>query len=506
MAANKRRNAWGLKERDSAILLHISSLPSGAGIGTLGQEAYAFVDFLKQCGCTVWQMLPIGPTGFGDSPYQSASTHAGNPLFVDCETLVREGLLDAVEPVPPEESKNVVHFEAVRRRQETMLARAFALSRERLKKEVDAYRNCSFWVEDYALFTALKELFEGAPLWAWPDGAIRRREPDALARYRSMLEEQIEYHIFVQYLFHRQWENLRSYCNDNGIRLLGDIPIYVAGDSADVWADPGMFQVDGERRPVKVAGVPPDYFSEDGQLWGNPCYQWKAHKKEGYAWWVQRMWSVARRFDMVRLDHFIGFARYYAIEAGAPNAREGTWEKGPGKGLFRALRRKVPGLQIIAEDLGVVSPAVKRLLKWSGFPGMQVLQFAFEGKSDDPGLPDNVGENCAYYTGTHDNDTTLGWIHSLDGKHRKKVRKALKIKKDAEILPAMIQSVLGSRAKLAAIPMQDYLGLDTEARMNLPGSVGGGNWRWRMEPGAANDALARRIAELNRKTGRGRKT
>jgi 4-alpha-glucanotransferase len=299
---------------------------------------------------------------------------------------------------------------------------------------------------------------------------------------------------------------LRSYCNDNGIRLLGDIPIYVAGDSADVWADPGMFQVDGERRPVKVAGVPPDYFSEDGQLWGNPCYQWKAHKKEGYAWWVQRMWSVARRFDMVRLDHFIGFARYYAIEAGAPNAREGTWEKGPGKGLFRALRRKVPGLQIIAEDLGVVSPAVKRLLKWSGFPGMQVLQFAFEGKSDDPGLPDNVGENCAYYTGTHDNDTTLGWIHSLDGKHRKKVRKALKIKKDAEILPAMIQSVLGSRAKLAAIPMQDYLGLDTEARMNLPGSVGGGNWRWRMEPGAANDALARRIAELNRKTGRGRKT
>ena len=484
-------------ERESGILLHITSLPSPGGIGTLGQAAYDFADFLKASGITLWQVLPIGPTGYGDSPYQSSSTHAGNPLLIDGEMLEKEGIVSGVQPPRPPKDPCRADFQQVKAEKAQLLQRAFDQSYHKLEPEVNAFRAAQGWVEDYALFEAAREHFEFAPLDAWPDKALRMRQPQALADWREKLASRIDYFAFVQYLFDRQWEKLRFYCNMNGIKLLGDVPIYVAGDSADTWVDPQVFRLDADRRPVKVAGVPPDYFSQDGQLWGNPCYDWKAMKKESYAWWVKRMATMARRFDMVRLDHFIGFAHYYAVDYGAPNARVGKWKKGPGKALFRVLERELPQLRIVAEDLGVQSPQVHRLLKWSEFPGMKVLQFSFGSGPKDPGLPANVKKNCAYYTGTHDNDTTLGWWKSAGDQERKLAAKVLGVKKDSQVVQAMVKAVLASRARIAVIPMQDYLGLDTWARMNLPGSVGGDNWRWRMAPGAADEALARRIAKLN---------
>lgn len=490
-------------QRESGILLHITSLPSPGGIGTLGQAAYDFADFLKASGITLWQVLPIGPTGYGDSPYQSSSTHAGNPLLIDGEMLEKEGIVSGAQPPRPPKDPCRADFQQVKAEKAQLLQRAFDQSYEKLRPEVSAFRAAQDWVEDYALFEAAREHFEFAPLDAWPDKALRMRQPQALADWREKLASRIDYFAFVQYLFDRQWEKLRFYCNMNGIKLLGDVPIYVAGDSADTWVDPQVFRLDADRRPVKVAGVPPDYFSQDGQLWGNPCYDWKAMKKESYAWWVKRMATMARRFDMVRLDHFIGFAHYYAVDYGAPNARVGKWKKGPGKALFRVLERELPQLRIVAEDLGVQSPQVHRLLKWSEFPGMKVLQFSFGSGPKDPGLPANVKKNCAYYTGTHDNDTTLGWWNSASDQERKLAAKVLGTKKDKQVVQAMIKAVLASRARIAVIPMQDYLGLDTWARMNLPGSVGGNNWRWRMAPGAADEALARRIAALNQQAERG---
>ena len=490
-------------QRESGILLHITSLPSPGGIGTLGQAAYDFADFLRASGVTLWQVLPIGPTGYGDSPYQSSSTHAGNPLLIDGEMLEKDGIVSGAQPPRPPQDPCWADFEQVKAEKAQLLQRAFDQSYEKLRPEVSAFRAAQDWVEDYALFEAAREHFGYAPLEAWPEEGLRLRRPQALAEWREKLARRIDYFAFVQYLFDRQWGKLRFYCNMNGIKLLGDVPIYVAGDSADVWVDPQMFQLDKDRRPVKVAGVPPDYFSEDGQLWGNPCYDWKAMRKAGYAWWIRRMATMARRFDVVRLDHFIGFAHYYAVDAGAPNARVGKWKKGPGKALFRALKRELPQLSIVAEDLGVQSSKVQELLKWSGFPGMKVLQFSFGSGLKDPGLPANVKKNCAYYTGTHDNDTALGWWKSASAQERKLAAKVLGVKKAGQAAQAMVEAVLMSRARMAVIPMQDYLGLDGGARMNLPGSVGGSNWRWRMAPGAADGALAQRIAQLNRKAERG---
>ena len=492
-------------ERESGILLHITSLPSPGGIGTLGQAAYDFVDFLKASGVTIWQVLPIGPTGYGDSPYQSSSTHAGSPMLIDGDLLVQEGILDAASEIPAVEDPQRVDFEYVKAAKTRMLERAFAQSYQKLESEVSAFRASQDWVEDYALFEAVREHFGFAPLDQWPDRALRLREGGALAAWRKKLGERVDYYAFQQYLFDRQWEKLRFYCNMNGIKLLGDVPIYVAGDSADTWVDPQVFRLDRDRRPVKVSGVPPDCFSEDGQLWGNPCYDWKALKKSGYAWWVKRMATMARRFDMVRLDHFIGFANYYAIDYGAPNARVGKWKKGPGKGLFRALGQALPQLKIVAEDLGVQTPRVRQLLKWSGFPGMKVLQFSFATGPKDAGLPGNVKKNCAYYTGTHDNDTSLGWWKNAGEGERRLAAKVLGTKKEEQVAAAMVRCVLMSRARIAVIPMQDYLGLDGWARMNLPGSVGGNNWRWRMLPGAAGPLLAENIARLNREAERGKR-
>ncbi|MEF9973521.1 MAG: 4-alpha-glucanotransferase [Clostridia bacterium] len=487
--------------RRSGILMHMTSLPSQEGIGTLGSGAYAFVDFLKKTNTAIWQMLPIGPTGYGESPYQSSSTFAGNPLLIDAQRLRDEGLLDL--PSTPAPASAQVDFDAVKQEKTRLLARAYELSYEKLAPEIEAFRRANSWLDDYALFEALREHFGFAKWVDWPDRAIRMREEGALKHYRELLAPRVNYHAFVQYLFSRQWEKLHFYCRMNGVSLLGDLPIYVAEDSADTWANPELFKLDEERRPLKVAGVPPDYFTADGQLWGNPCYDWRANKKTDYAWWLERMRAVADRFDMVRIDHFIGFANYYAIPSGAPNARIGKWKKGPGKSLFRVIKQALPELEIIAEDLGVTGPRVKDLLKFCGYPGMHVLQFAFGTNMKNQDLPANVKKHCAYYTGTHDNATTREWYEGASPDERKNLMKALELAPDEDAPDAMIRCVLTSRAFIAVVPMQDYLGLSGVARMNTPGTVGGQNWRWRMQPGMLNEALAERIRALTCEAERG---
>ena len=356
--------------RRSGILMHISSLPGPGGIGSLGKEAYAFADFLKASGMAVWQVLPLGPTGYGESPYQSSSVFAGNPMLISCAALREAGLVtyDDGEEFTPDDPERV-DYPAVRENKEKLLRRCFAQSEGKLQKELAAFRRENPWVEDFALFTALKARYGGVMWTKWPDREVRRRQPAALERCRRELDGEIRYHLFCQYLFFRQWFALKRYCNGLGIRLFGDMPIYVAEDSADTWTRPEVFQLDGEGVPKRVAGVPPDFFSADGQLWGNPLYRWFSLRLHGYGWWVERMAAMAKMYDIVRIDHFIGFANYYSVPQGAPNARTGKWIIGPGKSLFRTLERKIPGLNIVAEDLGCVNDRARRLLTAVGLRG-----------------------------------------------------------------------------------------------------------------------------------------
>lgn len=491
--------------RQSGILLHISSLPGPGGIGSMGREAFAFADFLRASGMSLWQVLPMGPTGYGESPYQSSSVFAGNPMLISCARLREEGLLtyeDSEEFSP--EALDQVDFPAVRENKEKLLRRCFAQSEKKLAKELTDFIRENPWAEDFALFTAVKKHF-GDQMWTrWPDEGIRLRQKDAVARYRRELDVEVRYHLFCQYLFRRQWFALKKYCNGLGIRLFGDMPIYVAEDSADTWTHPKVFQLDKNRVPRRVAGVPPDYFSADGQLWGNPLYRWTSLRLHGYAWWVERMRAMAAMYDLIRIDHFIGFANYYSIPYGAPNARGGKWVVGPGKSLFRTFNRKLPGLPIIAEDLGCLSPRVQRLLNYVGYPGMKVLTFAFGSGDDNVHLPQNYPTNCVAYTGTHDNDTVLGWLSAQDENTVAHARRVLGFDKAEDAPEAFIRGVMESRADTAVIPMQDALHLDGSARMNLPGTIGG-NWLWRMLPGSDNAELARHLRELNNATHRGTK-
>ncbi len=466
--------------RESGILLHITSLPSLGGIGTLGACAYRFVDYLRDAGMQIWQMLPIGPTGYGQSPYQSASTFAGNPLLIDCVLLIEQGFLGADSYAPLPDSAQV-DFDAVAQQKEMLLRQAFARSYSIYQTEVRSFAAQEKWLTDYALFTALKAHFGGVSWQEWPDEGARLRQAEALEKYRSMLADEIAYHSFVQFLFYRQWFALKEYANRQGIRFFGDMPIYVALDSVDAWAQPGVFQLDQKRRPVRVAGVPPDYFSADGQLWGNPLYDWKKLRRQKYHWWINRLAAMGRFFDLVRVDHFIGFANFYSIPAGAKTARVGKWVKGPGKGFFRRVKKELPQVNIIAEDLGEVNARVKRLLRYCGYPGMKVLCFAFGGGENNPHLPQHHTQNCVVYTGTHDNDTVLGWWHTASENVKAHARRVLHITDDSQLTDAMIAAALQSVADIAIIPMQDYLRLDGMARMNVPGTVGG-NWGWRMTP------------------------
>lgn len=491
-----------IQVRESGILLHISSLPSPGGIGCLGQEAYDFADFLQASGMRIWQVLPVGPTGYGESPYQSTSVYAGNPLLISCDKLRDEGLLtfdDSEQYSSADDSR--VNYENVCENKMKLLKRSFDQSADKLEQELNLFRKNQPWVEDFALFTAVKNYF-GQIMWSkWPDKAIRFREPDAVAKYRDLLKDDIHFHIYCQYIFRKQWLELKTYCNERSIQLFGDMPIYVAEDSSDTWTHPEVFQLDRDRIPKKVAGVPPDYFSEDGQLWGNPLYRWHWLKRHGYKWWVDRMKVMSTLYDLIRIDHFIGFANFYSVKYGMPNARIGKWIKGPGKSLFRKLTEEIPDIKIIAEDLGCVNRRVRKLLDWCGYPGMKVLTFGFDSDESNPHFIGNYSANCVAYTGTHDNDTTLGWAQKASEDALAYAKKTLHFSDVKEAPAAFINALFSSQCDRVVIPMQDVLELDSNARMNYPGTVGG-NWVWRMKDGSTTADLAMKLYYLNKKTDR----
>lgn len=485
--------------REAGILMHITSLPGAEAIGTLGQEAYAFADFLQAAGMKIWQVLPIGPVGYGNSPYQSPSTFAGNPMLISLEALKSEGLLNA--EIDPVQAADAVDYTAAAAAKEQLLRLAFEQSGDKLAKEMDAFAAAHPWAADYALFQAIKTKYP--TIWtSWPDRLKFRRDLPAL---QAEYAEEIRYQLFVQTLFFKQWFALKRYCNERGISLFGDMPIYVAEDSADTWTHPEVFQLDKNRIPKRVAGVPPDYFSADGQLWGNPLYRWTSLRLHGFGWWVERMRAMGEMFDIIRIDHFIGFANYYSIPHGAPNARGGKWVIGPGKALFRTLSKALPNLRIVAEDLGCVTDRVRKLISFTGYPGMRVAEFGFDGGGDSQHRPDRYVPNCAAYTGTHDNDTVLGWVKHASEESLREAKACIGFETEADAPAAFVRAVLQSNANIAMLAMQDILGLDSDCRMNLPGTTGN-NWRWRMLPGAATDAIARNLHDLVVTTKRGNLT
>lgn len=490
--------------RSSGILLPVSSLPSPCGIGSFGDAAYEFVDFLVAAGQKYWQMLPLGPTSYGDSPYQSFSTFAGNPYFIDLGRLVEGELLSKADTdILWGESAESVDYGLLYEKRYTVLRRAYenAKARPAHMNRLAAFSlENEAWLEDYALFMALKDHFSGHPWTEWPR-ALRLREPDALAAYRAELADPAGFYRFLQMLFFEQWDALRRYANERGVKIIGDLPIYVPLDSADVWAGPAEFQLDENRLPRAVAGVPPDYFTADGQLWGNPLYDWAHMRQSGYAWWMRRMAQAARLFDTVRIDHFRGLASYWAVPYGAANARGGEWIEGPGIHFVRALRETFPQLEIIAEDLGLMTPDVIALVHESGLPNMKVLQFAFDANEPSNYLPHAYERRCVCYTGTHDNTTVRGWYAAASAGDRALAQRYLGLSEAEGVNWGFIRGGMSSVADLFVAQMQDYLGLGDEARMNLPGTVGG-NWQWRMQKGAYDGALAEKIAYLTRICGR----
>lgn len=484
--------------RSSGILMHISSLPSPYGIGTLGKEAFRFVDFLSASGQSYWQILPMNPTGFGNSPYQAFSTFAGNHYFIDLDILVEEGWLrkKEIEAVSWGNDPESVDFDQMSAERLAILHRAydrFICSPNRdfmrfLQQEKD-------WLREYGIFMALKEKF-GNSDWSQWDAPLRRHDENALREATLDLRYEITFHYFLQYEFYLQWNRLRDYCRSKGIRLIGDVPIYVPYDSADVWANTGLFQLDAELTPTEVAGCPADDFNEDGQLWGNPLYNWEAMAADGYRWWLRRLRAAARMYDVVRIDHFRGFESYWAVPYGAPNARKGVWKKGPGQEFVSTLRKKLRGLNFIAEDLGFLTPEVVELRKASGFPGMKVLEFAFDPREPSDYLPHNYEPNCVCYTGTHDNATVMQWFSELPDESRDFARRYLALSDREGIHWGVIRGGMSSVAELFIAQMQDYLALPAYARMNEPGYINDRNWRWRMKPDALTMELSAQIREM----------
>ncbi len=485
--------------RSGGILLHPTSLPGPYGIGDLGLQAYRFVDFLVDSGCKLWQVLPLGPTGYGDSPYQCFSAFAGNPYLISPDFLLRDGLLTESDLTnKPDFSDSRVDFGLLIPWKLNFLQKAFAryqASPESLRAEFDSFRadNAS-WLDDYALFMALKDSYGGGAWNGWPD-EVKKREAFAMDQARKSLENHILRFAFYQFLFFKQWNALRQYSNDKGIKIIGDIPIFVAGDSADVWANPELFFLDEHGNPTVVAGVPPDGFSATGQLWGNPLYRWDEHKRTGYAWWIERVKSTLSRVDIMRLDHFRGFAGYYAIPAIDETAEHGKWVPGPGADLFRVIQSALKNeLPIIAEDLGLITPDVIAIREEFQLPGMKILQFGFSGP-DNPFLPYLYTHNCVAYTGTHDNDTALGWLATTSKDEREFALRYLHTD-GHDFSWALIRAIWSSVAMFAVAPMQDLLSLGGEARMNYPSRLGG-NWEWRMREDDMNDLLAKRLQEIN---------
>jgi 4-alpha-glucanotransferase len=488
--------------RHAGILLHPTSLAGPYGIGDLGPSAHEWVDFLGAAGCRLWQILPLGPTGYGDSPYQSFSAFAGNPYLVSPEALQADGLIDAIEH--PEFDDESVDFGSVIPFKLDLLANAyekFASGRAShpLAGRFRGFKRRQAWLEDYAQFMALKEVHDGKAWVEWPD-EYRHRQPEAIGEAKRDLADTIDRIKFGQFLFFRQWEALRARARDQGVRIIGDIPIFVAHDSADVWVKRELFAMKRDGYPRVQAGVPPDYFAPQGQLWGNPLYRWAVHRHNGYQWWVDRLTSTLKLVDLVRFDHFRGFYDYWEVPAGAATAETGVWRRGPGGGLLGALRESIGDLPLIAEDLGgELSPGVTRLRDRFKLPGMKVLQFAFQPGSDH--LPHKYGhENWAVYTGTHDNDTTRAWFDNAMAAEQDHALRYMHV--DPAGVPAgLIRLAWSSIARYALAPLQDFLELGTEARMNTPNVVGG-NWRWRMAPGSANEGLRARLRDLNETYGR----
>ncbi|MCM1335781.1 MAG: 4-alpha-glucanotransferase [Bacteroides sp.] len=487
-------------ERSCGVLMHITSLPSPYGIGSLGAEAERFLGWLKRAGQKYWQVLPIGPTGYGDSPYQSFSTFAGNPLLIDLDALAEKGLIprEALSAADFGGDPTVVDYEKVAKAKKLLLRAAFEKFRP---DETDgAYEKFiereAFWLDDYALFMAIKEE-NGLVSWTeWSD-PLRKREPSALAAARERLKQEIDHQKFLQFIFYGQWEKLKSAANRDGIKIIGDIPIYVSPDSADVWAEPRLFQTDEDLFPKAVAGVPPDYFSATGQLWGNPLYDWDEMKKDGYAWWGRRLEKASSLYDVVRIDHFRAFDTYWAVPYGEKTAVNGEWRNGPGMDLWSVLKEKYPDVAIIAEDLGDIFDSVKELLKASGFPGMRVLQFGFNPEfSENDHLPHRYPENAVVYTGTHDNSTVLGWFKAADPRARAMAKRYLKPRLFEKTHKTFIRALYASAAALAIVPLQDILGLDDRARMNVPSTLGG-NWGWRAKPGQITDQAADYLKDLS---------
>ncbi len=483
-------------QRSAGVLLHPTSLPGPHGIGDVGPQAYRWIDWLAATGCAWWQVLPLGPTGYGDSPYQCFSAFAGSPFLVSPELLLQDGLLTTDDlDDRPEFPADRVDFGAVIHWKLKLLDRAFERYRAEtapLRTQFEAFQaQESYWLSDFALFMSIKEAQDGVAWEHWPK-PLRMRDPQALAEARQ--SEAVQRHAFRQFVFFKQWAALREYAHARGVRIVGDIPIFVAFDSADAWSHPELFYLDEERKPTIVAGVPPDYFSPTGQLWGNPLYRWEAHAQSGYAWWIDRMHATLKQVDLIRLDHFRGFAGYWAVPYGNRTAEIGEWRPGPSKPFLAALQQALGDLPIIAEDLGLITPDVIELRDSFDLPGMRIFQFGF-GTPKDPFLPHNYVRNCVAYTGTHDNDTVLGWYKTAPKSEQVLARKYLNA--TAHNLPwAMIRSLWASVANTVVAPMQDLLSLGTEARMNFPGKLGG-NWAWRVQDDQLTDELQAKLLEFN---------
>lgn len=489
--------------RTSGILMHISSLPSDYGIGTMGIESYKFVDFLKNAHQRMWQILPVGPTSYGDSPYQSFSTNAGNPYFIDLDILTEKGLLKKSDYCNLNwgKDKKAVDYELIYKNRFKVLRKAF----NNFKKDIpDAFNKFlsdnEKWISNYALFMSIKDENDGKAWLEWEDG-LRKRNPSSLWEFKSSHEDDVMFWEYLQFEFFEQWHKLKKYANDNGISIIGDIPIYVALDSADVWVYNDLFELDDDLMPTAVAGCPPDAFSPTGQLWGNPLYNWDRHKELEYSWWIDRIKSATTLYDIVRIDHFRGFEGYYSIPYGDKTAENGEWKKGPGIALFNTVKEKLGDLPIIAEDLGFLTEDVHKLLSDSGFPGMKVLEFAFDPREESNYLPHTYTKNSVVYVGTHDNDTINGWIEELDEDTIDFCKKYLDVTEKKQIHDKLIITALASVSDTAIIQMQDYLNLGSEARMNIPSTLGG-NWQWRMGKRDTTKKLAEKIANVTSIYGR----
>ena len=482
----------------------ISSLPSPYGIGTFGKAAYDFADFLQKSGQSYWQMLPLGPTSFGDSPYQSFSTYAGNPYYIDLDMLIADGLLteDEVRNTDWGSDPETVSYEKIYNGRFRVLALAKERGWERDREEVDAFcEENARWLKDYTLYMACKRKYGMRPWSEWPE-ELRTRKPDALALAAEKLREDMELFTYIQYLFFKQWEALKAYIHGKGIRIIGDLPIYVAMDSSDAWSEQEFFEMDENGVPDVVGGVPPDYFTADGQLWGNPIYRWDKMKEDGYGWWIRRIGAAGKLYDVIRIDHFRGIDEYWVVPYGAKTAKDGEWRKGPGMELVSVLSGWFPDLEFIAEDLGFLTPTVRKLVSDSGWPGMKVLQFAFDSREPSNYLPHNYTQNCICYTGTHDNTTTESWFDEADPEDAAMSVRYLGLNREEGYTFGFIRGGMSSVANLFVAQMQDYLCQGIRYRMNTPGTLGGRNWCYRLRGELLTDELAERIRGMTSMYGR----